>query len=80
MTTPPRINDPEASKPKCACTPDTDSRTCYDLRHYGYSPVRRGPTAYYDAMDRIEGTPDLSADDGECICSCHQNYSDDDYE
>lgn len=24
---------------KCACPPDHDARTCFELRHYGYSPA-----------------------------------------
>jgi hypothetical protein len=62
---------------KCACPEGVDARTCYDLRNYGRSPVRRGPTAHADPMDYIEGTvPDFD-DDGICECSCHYDYEED---
>lgn len=56
----------------CACPEHTDRVTCYDLRYYGRSPVNRGPTAYRDPLDVIEGNPDLRDDDGYCECYCHE--------
>ncbi len=63
----------------CACPEHTDSTSCYDLRYYGYSPVRRGRPGDYTIMDYIEGEPNLDDDDGECECWCHDHESGDDY-
>lgn len=68
-----------AANTNCVCPAHTDARTCYDLRAYGYSPVRRGPGSY-DVMDWIEGEPNLEDDDYECECTCHghDGYDEDD--
>ncbi len=45
-----------------------DSRTCFELRTYGYSPVLRHGDDFFD--------PD-NDEDGDCECSCHGGEDDD---
>jgi hypothetical protein len=59
----------------CAC-PDTDARTCYDLRYYGRSPVMRGSSALIDGI-RSDDPPAIE-DDDECQCICHDPDDEDD--
>jgi hypothetical protein len=55
-----------------ACYEDTDSRTCYELRYYGYSPMLR------HKEDHSEGAWLPVDEDGDCECSCHDDEDADD--
>jgi len=48
-----------------------DTRTCYELRTYGYSPVLR------DESDHSEGMYMTVDRDGDCECDCHEREDDD---
>ena len=63
----------QISQKRCACYPNTDARTCYDLRYYGYSPVMRGPNVDHSEAEWLTA----SADDDKCACSCHEDDDED---
>jgi hypothetical protein len=51
---------------------DSDARTCWDLRYYGYSPVLRGQQALYAEGEEVYFVKNVD-DDDECECSCHED-------
>lgn len=51
---------------------DSDARSCWDLRYYGYSPVLRGERASYAEGEEVYFAQDVT-DDGECECACHDD-------
>lgn len=50
---------------------DTDARSCWDLRYYGYSPVLRGERAMYAEGEEVYFAQAVD-DDDECECFCHE--------
>ena len=48
-----------------ACYETADSRTCYELRYYGYAPILR------HEEESSEGMYMTVDEDGNCECSCH---------
>ena len=65
------------TEPLCIC-PDPDPVRCYDLLHYGYTPVMRGqPYAehYYVTQETLTFA---ELDDGACECVCHRDRAEED--
>ena len=63
------------ASPRTHACYDSDARSCWDLRYYGYSPVLRGERALYAEGEEVYFAQD-SNDDGECECSCHEDDDD----
>ena len=61
-------------KKSCTCLSD-DARTCWELLHYGYSPVSRAleledPGRRPTAWEELEA---LDEDAQVCECACHRD-------
>ena len=66
-----RTRQSQQARAGCGCPDWTAARNCWDLRYYGYSPIRRGPGSD-DWTEESGYTARVgNEDDGVCECACH---------